>query len=70
MSKFIRMTTTTGKQIVVHTRYIQSAMGDAEANVCTVYLAGGVEQDDFYKVIHTVDEIQAMIEKAEAKEST
>jgi hypothetical protein len=70
MSKFIRMTTTGGKQILIHTRYVQSVMGDSEGNDCIVYFAGGVEHDDYYRVIHTVDEIQAMIEAPEAKEST
>jgi hypothetical protein len=62
MTKFIRMKTTAGNQILTHTRYIQSVIGDAEGNNCTVYVAGGVETDDWYKVTHTVDEIQAMIE--------
>ena len=62
MSKFIRLKTTAGDQILVHAHYIQSVMGDAEGNNCIIYIAGGVEQDDYYKVIHTVDEIQAAIE--------
>jgi hypothetical protein len=62
MTKFIRLKTTAGNHVLIHTRYIQSVTSDSNGNNCTVYVAGGVETDDLYAVIHTLDEIQAAID--------
>ena len=70
MSKFIRLKTTAGNCVMISTRYIQTVVADLDGTGCVVYVAGGVESDDFYEVDYSMDEIQAMIEKAEAKEST
>jgi hypothetical protein len=65
MPRFIRLQTIAGNDVLINTGYIQSVTSSGA--IVTIWLAGGTEQDDYYKVRSTLDEVQAMIEQAEAK---
>jgi hypothetical protein len=62
MKRFIRIKATTGNCVMVNTRYIQTVVANPDGTGCVVYVAGGVESDDFYEVDYSMDEIQAAIE--------
>jgi hypothetical protein len=66
MPRFIRLQTIAGNDVLINTGYIQSVT--INGAVVTVWVAGGGQQDDCYKVRSTLDEVQAIIEQAEAKE--
>ena len=70
MSKFIRLKTLAGTDLLLRTELIVSVYEHPETTHTThtrIELHNAIDHDDAYDVIHTVDEIQAMIEKAEAK---
>jgi hypothetical protein len=70
MTKFIRLKTTTGADLLLRTKWIASVCGCPEGSFTRVELYNAIDHDDAYDVTATVDEIQAMIEAPEAKEST
>jgi hypothetical protein len=70
MTKFIRLKTTAGADLILRTEWIFSVCACPEESFTRVQLCNAIDHDDAYDVTATVDEIQAMIEKAEAKEST
>jgi hypothetical protein len=70
MSKFIRLKTTAGADLLLRTKSIFSVCGCPEKTCTRVELCNAIDHDDAYDVTATVDEIQAMIQAPEAKEST
>jgi hypothetical protein len=70
MSKFIRLKTVSGADLLLRTKYIFSICGCPEKSFTRIQLCNAIDHDDAYDVTATVDEIQAMIEAPEAKEST
>jgi hypothetical protein len=69
MSKFIMLQPTAGTRFLLRVDSIHSVeMSTGKASRVITSDAGG--NVDSYTVAHTIDEIHAMIEKAEAKEST
>jgi hypothetical protein len=70
MTKFIRLKTTTGADLLLRTKSIFSVCGCPEKSFTRVELYNAIDHDDAYEVTATVDEIQVMIEASTAKEST
>ena len=70
MTKFIRLKTTTGADLLLRTKYIFSICGCPEKSFTRIQLCNAIDHDDAYDVTATVDEIQAMIEKASGGERT
>ena len=70
MSKFIRLKTTTGADLLLRTKWIVSVCECPEKTFTRVELCNAIDHDDAYDVTATVDEIQAMIQTPEAKEIT
>ena len=70
MSKFIRLKTVSGADLLLRTKYIFSICGCPEKSFTRIQLCNAIDHDDAYDVTATVDEIQAMMQKSEAKEST
>ena len=70
MTKFIRLKTTTGADLLLRTKWIASVCGCPEGSFTRVELYNAIDHDDAYDVTATMDEIQAMIEASVAKEST
>ena len=62
MTKFIRLKTTTGADLLLRTKWIASVCGCPEGSVTRIQLCNAIDHDDAYDVTQTVDEIQAMIE--------
>ena len=69
MSKFIRLKTATGADLLLRTKWIFSVCGSPEKSFTQIQLCNAIDHDDAYDVVQTVDEIQAMIEQSETKES-
>jgi hypothetical protein len=61
MSKFIRLKTTTGADLLLRTKYIFSVCGCPEKSFTRIQLCNAIDHDDAYDVVQTVDEIQAMM---------
>ena len=70
MSKFIRLKTVSGADLLLRTKYIFSVCGCPEKSFTRVQLCNAIDHDDAYDVTATVDEIQEMMQAPEAKEST
>jgi len=70
MTKFIRLKTTAGADLLLRTKWIFSICGCPEKSFTRIQLCNAIDHDDAYDVTATVDEIQAMIGQSEAKEST
>ena len=70
MTKFIRLKTVSGADLLLRTKYIFSVCGCPEKSFTRIQLCNAIDHDDAYDVTATVDEIQAMIEAQEAKDST
>ena len=62
MTKFIRLKTTAGADLLLRTKWISSVCGCPEKSFTRVELYNAIDHDDAYDVTQTVDEIQAMIE--------
>jgi hypothetical protein len=62
MTKFIRLKTTAGADLLLRTKWISSVCGCPEKSFTRVELYNAIDHDDAYDVVQTVDEIQAMIE--------
>ena len=69
MSKFIRLKTTTGADLLLRTKSIFSVCGCPEKSFTRVELYNAIDPDDAYEVTATVDEIQEMMQAQEAKET-
>jgi hypothetical protein len=70
MIKFIRLKTTAGADLLLRTKWIFSICECPEKSFTRIQLCNAIDHDDAYDVTQTVDEIQAMIEKPEAKDNT
>ncbi len=70
MTKFIRLKTTTGADLLLRTKWIASVCGCPEGSFTRVELYNAIDHDDAYDVVQTVDEIQVMIKESTAKEIT
>jgi len=62
MSKFIRLKTVSGADLLLRTKWISSICGCPEKSFTRVELYNAIDHDDAYDVTATVDEIQAMID--------
>jgi hypothetical protein len=62
MTKFIRLKTTTGADLLLRTKWIASVCGCPEGSFTRVELYNAIDHDDAYDVTATVDEIQAMMQ--------
>jgi hypothetical protein len=62
MTKFIRLKTTTGADLLLRTKWIFAVCGCPEKPFTRVTLCNAIDHDDAYDVVQTVDEIQAMIQ--------
>ena len=70
MTKFIRLKTTTGSDLLLRTKSIFSVCGCPEKTFTRIQLCNAIDHDDAYDVTATVDEIQEMMEKASGGERT
>jgi hypothetical protein len=70
MTRFIRMKTTAGHSLLINTDHIALITSDPEETYSVIQLCNAIDHDDYLIVQATVDEIQAMIEAPEAKETT
>lgn len=62
MNKFIRLKTKGGFDVLINTASVTSVLGENETGRSTIYLGGFGDDQDYYQVQATVDEIQAMIQ--------
>jgi hypothetical protein len=69
MSKFIRLKTTAGADLLLRTKSIFSVCGCPEKTCTRIELCNAIDHDDAYDVVQTVDEIQAMMQASEGKET-
>jgi hypothetical protein len=60
--KFIKLKTKNGYPLLVNTASITSVLGENETGRSAIYLGGFGDDQDYYQVQATVDEIQAMIQ--------
>ena len=70
MTRFIRMKTTAGNNLLINIDHIASITSDPEETCSVIQLCNAIDHDDHLSVQATVDEIQEMIEAPEAKETT
>jgi len=61
--KFIKLKTKAGFDLLVNTASITSVLGEKDTGLSTIYLGGFGDDQDYYQVQATVDEIQAMIQE-------
>ena len=69
MTKFIRLKTTAGADLLLRTKWIFSVCGCPEKSFTRIVLCNAFDRDDAYDVVQTVDEIQAMMQASEGKET-
>ena len=69
MSKFIRLKTTTGDDLLLRTTAVYTVCGCPDKSFTRIELCNAIDHYDAYDVVETVDQIQAMIEQSETKES-
>ena len=62
MTRFIRMKTTAGHNLLINTDHIALITSDPEETYSVIQLCNAIDHDDYLSVQATVDEIQAMIE--------
>ncbi len=70
MSKFIKLKTVSGADLLLRTKYIFSICGCPEKSFTRIQLCNAIDHDDAYDVTATVDEIQEMMEKTSGGERT
>lgn len=66
--KFIKLKTKAGFDLLINTASITSVLGENETGRSTIYLGGFGDDQDYYQVQATVDEIQAMIQEKEQQQ--
>jgi hypothetical protein len=69
MTKFIKLKTVSGADLLLRTKYIFSICGCPEKSFTRIQLCNAIDHDDAYDVVQTVDEVQAMMQAAEAKDT-
>jgi hypothetical protein len=66
--KFIKLKTKGGFDLLINTASITSVLGENDTGLSTIHLGGFGDDQDYYQVQATVDEIQAMIQEKEQQQ--
>lgn len=60
--KFIKLKTKAGFDVLINTASITSVLGEHGTGPTTIYLQGFGDDQDYYQVQATVDEVHAMMQ--------